>query len=720
MSLKDTIQGLVDTLLKVGNGNNATSAQDVSDSVALILDNLTNLGSNYYGEIIPSSAAISEPAEGATVLPLEDGTYTNFNGLIKNEALCIFIYESSAWVKKTIYTTNKPKQNTNYIRSASVNVNDVLDSNLIAEFKEGFYLDAQGKEVVFSGYSYAENYTLLNPLTQYNYIGRISASASLVFYNKDKEVVGYHQDVAGSEDFDFTTPKNTMFGRFSVLDSRIYKYQIKSLEAYNINELDPLFNQVNYSKSSIGNLDVQDINTDYCHLVAYGQSLSVGFDNPAAFTISPLSGNYMVGSTPDDHIGTAKTSLINTDKEHFITATTNSFSKLYRRFVNKSQEFFASSTGQPGATVAQLSKAGQPHAIGVYENFFISALTRAKAIADAEVKTISCPAILYLQGESDYDLIGSNPTSSDADKTIYKTRLLQLKNDMQYDIMSTYGQESKPLFLIYQVGGDFAKNKELQIDVAQIEFAEENEDVILMNPNYFTPDYEGAHLSINGYRWYGEQCAKTLYQTLVKGDKFQSVFPKKYTIVDNKILIDFYVPVPPLVFDNKILEDLEDKGFYIYQNGSRVDISAIELYNNRIILKVKNNLIGSIEIGYGSATVDEGYGNLRDSDLFRSLYGYEDDVLDYSTTARGGKWQELTYVSGSPAYVPGNTYALGDKVEFTRIDGLKLVESLSASNNTVPFYEIAYRPLTQIGTTLIGQKYPMYNWCNQFYKLINI
>lgn len=65
--------------------------------------NKIDTGANYVGDILPNSPAVSNPFEGATVLPLTDGTYSSFNNLTRDNELCIFVYESSTWVKKTIY-----------------------------------------------------------------------------------------------------------------------------------------------------------------------------------------------------------------------------------------------------------------------------------------------------------------------------------------------------------------------------------------------------------------------------------------------------------------------------------------------------------------------------------------------------------------------------------------------------------------------------------------
>jgi|GEM_PF-6212068 len=100
MSLIDDIKTLYGNLLP-DNDNNEISPEDLRDSLDLILDNLTNIGSNYYGAIVPGSPVIVGVEENATVLPLEDGIYSNFGGLKKDNELCVFVYESATWVKKS-------------------------------------------------------------------------------------------------------------------------------------------------------------------------------------------------------------------------------------------------------------------------------------------------------------------------------------------------------------------------------------------------------------------------------------------------------------------------------------------------------------------------------------------------------------------------------------------------------------------------------------------
>jgi len=106
MSKIDDVKLLISNLLP-DNSSQSISAQDARDSFDLVLNNLGNLNTQYLGAIVPTDAAITGVEEGATVLPLEDGTYVNFNSLERANELCVFVYLSGAWRKRqTLLNSN--------------------------------------------------------------------------------------------------------------------------------------------------------------------------------------------------------------------------------------------------------------------------------------------------------------------------------------------------------------------------------------------------------------------------------------------------------------------------------------------------------------------------------------------------------------------------------------------------------------------------------------
>lgn len=427
----------------------------------------------------------------------------------------------------------------------------------------------------------------------------------------------------------------------------------------------------------VGCLNYQNIGeTDYSHIILYGQSLSMGWQAPEVITTDPVKNTFMVGSSPMINHGNDGSLTINPLKavkwtsggEQPIVAMTNAFAKIYHRFVNANQKFIGTNCGEGGRSIEQLMKQCT-NGTNYYTTEFLDCINSAKAACDAEGASISCTAIVYMQGEYNYISrtgTGLTPgTDATNDKDQYKAYLAQLKQDMQADIMAAYGQTEPPLFFLYQVAGSYINNKEMTINMAQLEFARENEDVILLNSTYGMPDYNGGHLSTNGYRWYGELVAKQLAQMLVKGVAARSVELEELQVTGNQITLCFYVPVSPLVFDTHTKEAVADNGFRLYCDGAEVSITGMEIQGNRVLLTAERSLTGTVELTYGGQGRN-GSGNLRDSDGYLSLYRYYDD------------------------------------------------------RQTAPDQQENFTPTDAQGAPLYGRHYPLYNWCNQFYEKLEV
>lgn len=431
-----------------------------------------------------------------------------------------------------------------------------------------------------------------------------------------------------------------------------------------------------YTISDIGHINKQDIgNTDYSHIILYGQSLSMGWEAPEVITTTPVDNCYMVGSSPMINHGNDESLTLNplvavkwsSGGEQPIVALTNSFATLYNDNHSVPQKFIGTNCGEGGRSIERLMKQCT-NGTNYYTTEFLDCINSAKSAVDALDKTISCPAIFYMQGEYNYVQTtdaGLTPgTDATTDKDQYKAYLLQLKNDMQADIMAKYGQTKKPLFFVYQVAGRYINRTDMSITMAQIEFAQENEDVFLMNSTYGMPDYGGGHLSTNGYRWYGEMMAKSLYQVLENRKQWNGLELANIQIDEKNVLCDFRAPVLPLVFDNWTKDTCANNGFRIFKNDTEVAIIDMTIINNRVVLLTNTDLTtGTIEITYAGQGPN-GSGNLRDSDEFNSMYTYYDD------------------------------------------------------RESAPSKRENYTPKDKNGNFIYGKKYPMYNWANHFYKKI--
>lgn len=428
----------------------------------------------------------------------------------------------------------------------------------------------------------------------------------------------------------------------------------------------------------------------YQYIVGYGQSLSNGSDSYHAGDAA-VPHCWMMGTECSQASSTLRP-LVASQQQHPMISAVNSFATLYNRHCNKNTDFILSSTGTGGRSIAQLSKASRiaeysedyDYAIGGsgrYESSFLSALNAAYIATNGDVE---CPLIVYLQGERDYYSDAElGPQGDDDegayscanDKDLYKQRMMDLKNDMQADIMAKTGQTYRPVFAIYQVSGAFVKEKSygtyMSIDLAQIEFAQENEDVLLVCAPYFTPNYSTAHLTTNGYRWLGEYIAKRAFEFLAMASCKMPILPLSAYVLGDKIYLRLANVEGNLTFDEFTVETATNKGFELWLNNAydENNISSIELSGDTVVITSSVSLTGkTVDVCYGGAKVG-GTGNLRDTAKYIPLYTYWDDTNDTG-------W--------------------------------------NFSNNTAKGLSTSHKPTDADGNNIIGKPYPMWNWCSIF------
>ena len=172
-------------------------------------------------------------------------------------------------------------------------------------------------------------------------------------------------------------------------------------------------------------------------------------------------------------------------------------------------------------SIEQLSKESETTVL--YQDF-LSALNTAMRNMRKENSTVECPAIFWMQGEFNYD---PNPDKglypgvpNTTSKNGYKELLIKLKNNMQDDVVRKYGQSYRPVLITYQTGAQYVRDS-LSISMAQVEAANEYDDIYCAGPVYQMPD-RGGHLDPNGYRWYGEMLGKVYQQVVVEKKGLQA------------------------------------------------------------------------------------------------------------------------------------------------------------------------------------------------------
>ena len=299
------------------------------------------------------------------------------------------------------------------------------------------------------------------------------------------------------------------------------------------------------------------VNTDLTHIICYGQSFSTGSDAPY-YADPTVDGVYVFGDITNSANGAALEALTpSAGNQHPIISAGNVFAKLLST-AGVDTDIVLGSYGAGGKTIAQLMSSQRQLEIkeedgytydilssGRYEVFQNSVAALAQ-YAQKNAQTISCPVIVYLQGETDQNTDAQlgypeNPIragyGAGGDKEKYKQYMTRLKEDMQREIMQQYGQTEKPLFMIYQVSGTYTRTQYSSINMAQIEYAQENDDVVLVQSPYFTSHYtKSHHLTQNGYRWLGEYIGRSIYSTLVEREKPWPMLPDTIEIIGSHTL----------------------------------------------------------------------------------------------------------------------------------------------------------------------------------------
>jgi len=300
------------------------------------------------------------------------------------------------------------------------------------------------------------------------------------------------------------------------------------------------------------------------------------------------------------------------------------------------KRFVSINASVSGATIGELEK---NHSEGTAERYgrYSDGLTRLKAIATSESKSISVAGIGYMQGEHDYfQASGHNSLNITYDN--YKAKLVTMIANMQGDAITTMGQTLPPAFLIYQTGAAYTRDADINgvpgmhVGMAQLDVALASTTAWMVGPVYPYTD-KGGHLDSNGSRWFGHQFAKVYEHVVLKGKGWEPLRPLrvwKDPSATNIIYVGYHVPAGPLVFDEPQLSggteyNNASKGFRVTDSTGAVGISDVAIVRDTIIrITCSRALTSSPKVWYASQGTS-GNGMVRDSDpsLAIDKYVYE-------------------------------------------------------------------------------------------------
>lgn len=393
---------------------------------------------------------------------------------------------------------------------------------------------------------------------------------------------------------------------------------------------------------------------DFNHVIAYGQSLSSGWEGWPALSVARRHDSLMIGGSVH---GT------NENGPRFEVAGTPAFQPLVATVMANGPKgevlapeavaalpvgnaalgetvlegaldfwrgrqlarpegkhpgrFVATSTGVGGRTIEQLSF-GQ----GLFERPRQAAQV-AKRLAGEAGGTYGIVALLWLQGEN--NSVGNGTQ----DRRGYFDLTQALQADFNREIVQgVAGQEAMPAVFTHQVGGIYVRDAtNMSIPMAQLDCAYALPDWFMVGPAYPVTE-KGGHLDPNGYRWLGQQFGKVIHRVLDLGEGWKPVHPMRATLRGTQVLVDFHVPHPPLVFSPCYVRtkatSFADGGFRVTDEAGEVGVIAAAVVGEVSVLLILERAPGADAVlWYADQTKHGGYGNLRDSDPTQATRDYE-------------------------------------------------------------------------------------------------
>ena len=269
----------------------------------------------------------------------------------------------------------------------------------------------------------------------------------------------------------------------------------------------------------------------------------------------------------------------------------------------------ASSCGVGGRGIEELSRNATPDLF----NRMRDCARRARDTARAWRRSYGIAAIILLQGE--HNNWGINGSTSDRDT--YKALLRRLYADIIVDVAAGIaGQTAPPAMFMHQVGGAYA-SADNAIPQAQLETALELPTCFLAAPIYPVTD-KGGHLDANGYRWIGAQFGKVMHRVLSRGEDWRPLHPLRATRDGDAIDVVFHVPRPPLAWGRPYAwheaRDIPDRGFAVFDERGPVPIADVALVGGANVRITPTRPVGAqARVRYADAA-HSGRGSLHDSD----------------------------------------------------------------------------------------------------------
>ena len=414
------------------------------------------------------------------------------------------------------------------------------------------------------------------------------------------------------------------------------------------------------------------------HLTLTGQSLSVGANSfPILSTSAPYTYNKRLGASVNAYtLGQTGVSLQNLSEvqatggsgtdggETCGTSTGANIASLVAAHTLSHPALFSGSgiSGLPysmlcgptdwvGATYAGVTYPQLTGGVNLGSPSFremMSQITLGHSLAGG---TYAHRAVILVHGETDANISNTN----------YHTNLLTWQQEIQSASNAITGGTANIPFLMTQCVYSITGLQQLQVAMSN------PMTHTLVCPEYQIP-HQGAaelaaganalHLSAAGQRIHGAYIAKAYTQRILRGLPWVPLVPKQVSIIGKTIVIDYLVPVTPIVLDTSLVTDPGNSGF-AYADALGTQISSVAVTGEAQITITLNQFPSTAS--QGTRTLTYGLiGNPASSGQLGPLYGPRGCVRDSDPAL--SYYTEVNPVSddvtGSPAHIHLYNYSV--------------------------------------------------------------
>ncbi|WP_404291574.1 sialate O-acetylesterase [Microvirga sp. RSM25] len=376
------------------------------------------------------------------------------------------------------------------------------------------------------------------------------------------------------------------------------------------------------------------LGTGWMHVISYGQSLSAGIKgNPPLSQSQPYSnltfgagprstkaGNTFGGTNPGTDTVKPLVEDTNTPEGNSASGETVCSGAANWAVEAAAREsaidpaqlvILASAPGHGGYGIANLRKSAP-----WYQNF-LDHVSEGKARAAAVGKSYNVPVVVWMQGESD--------ATAASPRTWYRDQLLQLRADINADVLAITGQANPVHLVVYQTPS--APSPGTRAAMADIALAQL--DAINASPyihfggsiEHLPYNADGVHLTNIGQLRYGRHLGRAWKQIVVDGNEPDAIWPISATAKGTTLSVKFRVPTLPLVVDKTLLGSSQDCGFKVVDDTGTLTVTGAAIGAGDTVVITLDRALGSNPkvryaldyLGQGVNLANGATGNLRDS-----------------------------------------------------------------------------------------------------------